>query len=118
MRTGKIEWMYHRKNCTTCQRSDSYLNERGMTVSQIVDCKKEPLVLKDAKKLLNGIEKLYATKGQKVVSVDLKAQKPTDEQLQSLIIGPSGKLRAPTIRHGAVMVVGFNEDMYDEALSN
>lgn len=34
------------------------------------------------------------------------------------VIGPSGNLRAPTLRVGATFVVGFNADLYDAWLSN
>ena len=110
-----IDWMYHRKNCNTCQKSDTYFAENKVQVKNIVDCKKEIMVLDDALKLLAGVEKLYATKGVKVIEVDLKATTPTKRQLSELLIGPSGKLRAPTVKNGKTMVVGFNEGMYKAA---
>ncbi len=107
-----IDWMYHRKNCTTCQKSDSFFAANKLSVEKIVDCKKEIMALDEAMKLIAGVEKLYATKGVKVVEVDLKSAKPTRAQLSELLIGPSGKLRAPTVKHGKTMVVGFNEGVY------
>lgn len=107
-----IDWMYHRKNCTTCQKSDNFFAVNKLEVQNIVDCKKQIMQLDDAMKLLTGVEKLYATKGVKVVEVDLKNTKPTKTQLSELLIGPSGKLRAPTVKNGKTMVVGFNEGMY------
>jgi len=32
------------------------------------------------------------------------------------MLGPTGNLRAPTIRKGKTVLVGFNEDVYSEAL--
>ena len=32
------------------------------------------------------------------------------------MIGPSGNLRAPTLRVGTTLVVGFNDEMYDTVL--
>ena len=32
------------------------------------------------------------------------------------MLGPTGNLRAPTIRHGKTVLVGFNEDVYADAL--
>ena len=29
-----------------------------------------------------------------------------------MLIGPSGNLRAPTVRKGRVLLVGFNEEIY------
>jgi arsenate reductase-like glutaredoxin family protein len=113
-----LDWMYHRKNCNTCAKSDNFFAENKVQVQNIVDCKKQIMQLDDALKLLKGVEKLYATKGVKVVEVDLKGANPTKEQLAELLIGPSGKLRAPTVKHGKTMVVGFNEGMYKSAFLN
>jgi hypothetical protein len=46
------------------------------------------------------------------VTLDLKKDKPSDETLTSVLIGPSGNLRAPTFRVGKTLVVGFHEETY------
>lgn len=56
---------------------------------------------------------LYAAKGKKVVHLDLRKAKPSKDELTKLMIGPSGNLRAPTLRVGKTLVVGFNDEMYD-----
>ena len=112
-----IDWMYHRKGCTTCSKSDGFLSSHNLQVKKIVDCKKEVMQQEEALSLLSGIDKIYATKGVKVVELNLKASKPTESQVAELLIGPSGKLRAPTIISGKTMLVGFNETMYRDALS-
>jgi arsenate reductase-like glutaredoxin family protein len=111
---SKLDWMYHRKNCKTCQKTDAYLDEHGLSINQTVDCKKEPMTFSQAKALLAGVKTLYATKGTKTVEVDLT--KGADEELlESLLIGPSGNLRAPTIKTGDVMVVGYDQALYSKA---
>ncbi len=42
--------------------------------------------------------------------------KPTEEEVLKLILGPTGNLRAPTLRSGNKLIVGFNEEMYDDAI--
>jgi hypothetical protein len=42
--------------------------------------------------------------------------RPPDDEILGLIMGRSGKLRAPAIRRGSVLVVGFNPDILSEAL--
>ena len=64
--------------------------------------------------LLKGIEKVIAMKGKKVVTFDLKKDRPDDATLLANLIGPSGNLRAPTARIGKVLIVGFNEETYKE----
>jgi arsenate reductase-like glutaredoxin family protein len=66
----------------------------------------------DALKLVAKANNLYVTRGVKVIHIDLKKQRPDDEELLSLLIGPSGKLRAPTIMIGKTMIVGFDQSTY------
>lgn len=67
---------------------------------------------KDAFAILEGIDDLYATKGKKVVHLDLKHAKPSKDEIAAVLIGPSGNLRAPTLRKGRVLLVGFDEETY------
>ncbi len=68
----------------------------------------------DALALLKSVSKLRVAKGKKVTDVDLKKDDLTDEELAKLMLGPTGNLRAPTLRKGKTLVVGFNEEMYEE----
>lgn len=56
---------------------------------------------------------LYVAKGKKVVHLNLKKVPASDEEILKLILGPSGNLRAPTLRTGKKLVVGFNQEMYE-----
>jgi len=58
--------------------------------------------------------KLLVAKGKKRVDLDLKKDKPSEEEILKLVLGPTGNLRAPTLLVGKAMVVGFNEEMYAE----
>ena len=53
---------------------------------------------------------MIAAKGKKVTKFDIKKDNPTDEELTKAMIGPSGNLRAPTIRRGKKIFVGFHEE--------
>ncbi len=53
-------------------------------------------------------------KGKKVTTVDLAKDAPDDATLAGWLLGPTGNLRAPTLKTGKTMVVGFNEDLYQE----
>jgi len=50
------------------------------------------------------------------VHVNLKQQKPAAEELASLLLGPTGNLRAPALRLGRTLIVGFDEPMYRKLL--
>ncbi len=58
--------------------------------------------------------KLYVARGKKVVTFDLKKEKPDKEAFEKMILGRTGNLRAPTIRMGKKLIIGFNEDSYRE----
>ena len=55
-------------------------------------------------------------KGKKRVDLDLKKDKPTEDEVLKLILGPTGNLRAPTLLVGKTMLVGFQEEMYQDVL--
>ena len=40
---------------------------------------------------------------------------PRDEAIDAML-GPTGNLRAPTVRSGKTLLVGFNEEQYNEVL--
>jgi arsenate reductase-like glutaredoxin family protein len=66
--------------------------------------------------LLKGIADLYVAKGKKTVHFDLANARPSDEEILKHILGRSGTLRAPAIRKGFVMVVGFNSEVLSDTL--
>ena len=47
---------------------------------------------------------------------DLVRDRPDDEVLLARLIGPTGNLRAPAVRVGTTLVVGFNEEAYRDVL--
>lgn len=71
---------------------------------------------KEALALLNGVTDLYVAKGRKTVHVKLSRDRPSDEELLGLMLGRSGKLRAPAIRSGTSFLVGYNSDILPEHL--
>lgn len=64
--------------------------------------------------LLKGMTKLFVAKGKKVTEVNLVKDRPEDEELGKLLLGPTGNLRAPTFKVGKTLVVGFNEELYSQ----
>ena len=59
---------------------------------------------------------MYATKGKKVIHLDLRRDKPDRATLEGVLIGPSGNLRAPTLRRGRTLLVGFDQATYARVL--
>ncbi len=52
-------------------------------------------------------------KGKKFQVYDLKNEPMDAAGLAEVALGPTGNLRAPTIRKGKTCFVGFNEEAYD-----
>ncbi|UCE58999.1 MAG: hypothetical protein JSU63_16340 [Phycisphaerales bacterium] len=42
----------------------------------------------------------------------MRKDRPDNETLLSHMLGTTGNLRAPTIRSGKTLLVGFNEEVY------
>ena len=66
----------------------------------------------EALALARAAQQLYVAKGKKIVHVDLQRDAPDDATLLSLMLGPTGNLRAPTVRHGKTLIVGFDAATY------
>ena len=81
-----------------------------------MDARKTTLKANEALALVREVDEIYATKGQKLIHVDLRKDKPDKAQLLALLLGPSGNLRAPTLRKGRILVVGFDAATYEKLL--
>jgi len=112
----KIDWLYHRKGCITCKRAEEYRTTAGTPVTEVVSANKTKYGPTEALALLVGIEKIVAAKGKKIDTLELKKNPPDDATILALLIGPTGNLRAPTARVGKTLLVGFNEDVYEQYL--
>lgn len=53
-----------------------------------------------------------AARGKRAVRVDMRRDRPDDATLRGLILGPSGNLRAPALRVGRTLLVGFDDQTY------
>lgn len=67
--------------------------------------------------LLDDADELWVAKGRKVLRFDLETERPTDDELRGLILGRSGKLRAPSIRVGNRLLVGYNAELLERGLA-
>ena len=64
--------------------------------------------------MLADVDEIYSAKGKRVTHVDLTKERPSNEILLSLMLGPTGNLRAPTLRVGRTLLVGFDQSTYDK----
>jgi len=60
---------------------------------------------------LKSASKLIVAKGKKLTEFSVAASISKDAV--AAMLGPTGNLRAPTLRVGKTLLVGFNEDVYN-----
>jgi arsenate reductase-like glutaredoxin family protein len=66
--------------------------------------------------LAKAVDRVVVARGKKVVTFDMKREPPDDDTLAAYLLGPTGNLRAPTIRKGKTLIVGFNQEAYREVV--
>ena len=72
------------------------------------------LGIHDAVALVENADRLVVAKGKRLTELDLNSESPTDDVVAKLMLGPTGNLRAPTLRVGRTLVVGYNEEVLTE----
>ena len=77
---------------------------------------KDPIEGREALTVLDGVKDLYVAKGRNVLHFDLSTDRPPDDELLGLLLGRSGKLRAPSLRTGTKLVVGYNQELLGSTL--
>ena len=64
--------------------------------------------------MVRAAHRLVAAKGKKVTTIDLQSAPPADDVLAGLMLGPTGNLRAPIMRVGQTILVGYNDQSFTE----
>jgi arsenate reductase-like glutaredoxin family protein len=100
----------------TCAKTQGFLATHTVTVATQTDAKKATIKGDAALAVLKDVDEIYVAKGKRVVHVDLRRAKPPRAELLSLLLGPTGNLRAPTLRRDRTLIVGFDETTYRRVL--
>jgi len=100
----------------TCAKTQGFLARHKVGIAAQIDAKKATIKGEAALGALKDVDELYVARGKKIVHVDLKGQKPSRAELLGLLLGPTGNLRAPTLRKGRALIVGFDEAIYKRLL--
>lgn len=98
----------------TCTKAQEFLDQKKVTADTVVDARKNQMGATEALKLARSVDAVVSTKGGKIVQLEPK--KASDEDLLAALLGPTGNLRAPAVRTGNKLLVGFDEKIYKEAL--
>jgi len=86
------------------------LEQQQIPMEQTVDARKEVLAGEDAWQLLSSASEICVAKGKKVLTFDPKVD--DKDAILAAALGRTGNLRAPTLRIGDRLMVGFGEGLY------
>ncbi len=108
-----ISWYYHRSGCTSCKRAREYFAEAAIEPEQTQAAGGKTKIFADeALAMARAARTVVVAKGQKALVFDMKNDPPSDDDLQAAIVGRSGTLRAPCLKAGDKLIVGYNGDLY------
>ena len=81
-----------------------------MEIVSYGNANKEKLNQEEVERLLVQVKKVKVAKGNKTLTFDnLRNER---KQILDIILGRSGTLRSPTLRIGDQLIVGYNEELY------
>lgn len=112
----QVDWYYHRKGCVSCARADAFLAQHGITSREIVDGRKVKLAKRETVQMLRGTQRLVVARGKAIHDWNLKKEPPVEKDLFGAIMGPTGTLRAPSVRCGKTLLVGFSDEAWSAIL--
>jgi len=87
------------------------LDARRIESKEIVPASRK-LGKSDAAAMAKAASKVYVAKGKKVAEWKPAGKAAAD--MVAAMLGPTGNLRAPCLRVGKTVIVGFNEDLYEQ----
>jgi|SRR5215475_752763 len=96
----------------SCKKAQGFLEQHDLEAKTVVDANKQKQGRAEALALAKMVSKIHISKGKKIVTFDMAKDPPDDDTLLAQMLGPTGNLRAPTIKKGKALYVGFNEDAY------
>ncbi len=79
----------------------------------MTDAGKDKRGRRESLELARSAKTVIVGRGKKVIRVDMR-DPPDDDTLLGYLLGPSGNLKAPTLRVGDTLLVGFSEEAYRE----
>ncbi|MFQ5807039.1 MAG: ArsC family (seleno)protein [Phycisphaerae bacterium] len=93
-----------------------FLAQKDIRVKEQIEASKNKLGRANALRLARQASKIIVAKGKKVVTFDMKKDRPDRATLLRYLLGPTGHLRAPTIMTGKTLLVGFHDEAYQSLL--
>lgn len=91
------------------------MEANNIAIEETVSASKK-LGRETALEMARNAKRVIAAKGKKVTEVAVTAKDPSDDELAALMLGPTGNMRAPTMRAGQTLLVGYNDQVFADEL--
>jgi len=114
----KVKWYYHRNGWNTCLKIQEFLVNNKIEVDETVLSSKQKIQWEGVEEILKEIKQIYSSRGKRVSNLKINTIKKQKTEIEKLILGPTGNLRAPSIIRGKTLIVGFHEDTYNLIFKN
>lgn len=88
------------------------LQRNTIATERVIDARKEPLAGEEAWEVLAGAREILVAKGKQYQAFDPRID--SREAILAQALGRTGKLRAPTLRVGDRLLVGFSDGLYGQ----
>jgi len=82
-----------------------------VVIAEEINAKKKAFHGEEALQVVAAARKVFVAAGKKILEYDPAVADKAE--LLKKITGPSGNLRAPTLKRGNVVYVGFNPELYE-----
>jgi hypothetical protein len=82
--------------------------------AELIDARKTPIGAAEALLLARAALRVVVARGKTTLDFDMRSDPPDDATLLRAILGPTGSLRAPALRVGRTLLVGFSREAYGE----
>ncbi len=90
------------------------MEDKGIEVAEKVSASKK-LGAAEATELVRDAKTIHVAKGKRL---EVLAGGDATQEIVDKLLGATGNLRAPTIKAGTQLLVGFNQETYQEVLGS
>ena len=94
----------------SCKKAQAVFEQKNAVIDTRADARKEKIDADQAWEFLSKAARVHIGKGKKVVVFE-----PLPENREAILkaaMGRSGNLRAPALKVGDQIYIGFNDDLY------
>ena len=85
-------------------------------MKQESNAQKNPIKDQAISLLIESVKTVFVASGKKILEYEVNDKNL--EEILSKITGRSGALRAPTLKRGSALYVGFNSDLYAQLVTS